>query len=249
MPRLPPVDISPQTRLRARFCPAVIDSVVTFFQSHSSSSATSWARPVSVPCPISERAIRITQVSSGFTTTQALTSVSVAVWASAAPMPTGRRIPSARPPPAAAVVTMKRRRESVMSRPLPGRGQVNRGPDALVGTTPADVRHRVVDVLVGRLCVALQECRRGHDLTGLAVAALRDIERRPRLLDGMRSIRRGALDRDDLVGRLHAADGQRAGAHQSTVEMHGAGAALRDTAAVLRARQPRLLADDPEQRC
>ena len=74
MPRLPPVPISPHTRLRARFWPGVIDSVVTFFQSHSSSSATSWARPVSVPCPISERAMRITQVSSGLTTTQALIS-------------------------------------------------------------------------------------------------------------------------------------------------------------------------------
>jgi hypothetical protein len=34
MPRLPPVPISPQTRLRARFWPAVIDSVFTFVQSH-----------------------------------------------------------------------------------------------------------------------------------------------------------------------------------------------------------------------
>ena len=38
---------------------------MTFFQSHSSSSATSCARPVMVPWPISERAMRITQVSSG----------------------------------------------------------------------------------------------------------------------------------------------------------------------------------------
>ena len=74
MPRLPPVDMSPQTRLRARFWPGVGYSVVTFDQSHSSSSATSWARPVSVPWPISERAMRITTVSSGRTTTQALTS-------------------------------------------------------------------------------------------------------------------------------------------------------------------------------
>ena len=29
MPRLPPVDMSPQARLRARFWPGVIDSVVT----------------------------------------------------------------------------------------------------------------------------------------------------------------------------------------------------------------------------
>src|SRR5213075_2203754 len=63
MPRLPPVEKSPQARLRATLCPGVGYSVVTFDQSHSSSSATSWARPVSVPWPISERAIRITTVS------------------------------------------------------------------------------------------------------------------------------------------------------------------------------------------
>ena len=45
MPRLPPVAMSRHTRLRARFWPGVGISVLTFFQSHSSSSATSWARP------------------------------------------------------------------------------------------------------------------------------------------------------------------------------------------------------------
>ena len=74
MPRLPPVEKLPQTRLRATFSPGVGYSVVTFDQSHSSSSATSWARPVSVPWPISERAMRITTVSSGLITTQALIS-------------------------------------------------------------------------------------------------------------------------------------------------------------------------------
>src|SRR4029450_12047567 len=74
MPRLPPGEKLPQTRLRARFWPGVGYSVVTFAQLHSSSSATSCASPVSDPCPISERAIRITTLSSGFTTTQALIS-------------------------------------------------------------------------------------------------------------------------------------------------------------------------------
>src|SRR5262249_4684644 len=45
MPRLPPVDMSPHTRLRATFWPGVGYSVVTFDQSHSSSSATSWSEP------------------------------------------------------------------------------------------------------------------------------------------------------------------------------------------------------------
>ena len=74
MPRLPPVEKSPHTRLRATLWPGVGYSVVTFDQSHSSSSATIWARPVRVPCPISERATRITTVSSGRITTQAVIS-------------------------------------------------------------------------------------------------------------------------------------------------------------------------------
>ncbi len=75
MPRLPPVPMSPQTRLRARFWPGVGYSVLTFFQSHSSSSATSWARPVSVPWPISERAMRMMTSSLGLMKTQAPTSL------------------------------------------------------------------------------------------------------------------------------------------------------------------------------
>src|SRR2546429_6540978 len=113
MPRLPPVAMSPQTRLRARFCPGKTCSVATFFQSHSSSSATSCARPVSVPCPISERAMRITQVLSGLTTTQALTSVPAAVAACADPT-NGSLNPSARPPPAAVELTMNLRRGKIV---------------------------------------------------------------------------------------------------------------------------------------
>ena len=66
----------------------MMPSVVTLFQSHSSSSATSCARPVSVPCPISERAMRITQVSSGLIATQMLTS------ARGAPAPAPSRTPN-----------------------------------------------------------------------------------------------------------------------------------------------------------
>src|SRR5215475_4149710 len=109
MPRLPPVPISPHTRLRARFWPGVIESVETFFQSHCSSSATSWARPVRVPCPISVRAMRIMQESSGLTTTQALTSTPAACGCAEA---VGKWKPSARPPPAAAEPTTKLRRET-----------------------------------------------------------------------------------------------------------------------------------------
>src|SRR5712691_11577708 len=252
MPRLPPVAMSPHTRLRARFWPGKTCSVATFFQSHSSSSATSWARPVSVPCPISERAMRITQVSSGLTTTQAWTSVPAfdALVASADPDPNGRRMPIAKPPPAAAVPTMNLRRERLVlfMSGLPAGGHVHRRPDALIGAAPADVGHGVVDVPVSRFRVSLQQSHRGHDLPGLAITTLRHVERRPGLLDWMRAGGRQPFDGDDLVGGLHASDGHGAGAHQRAVDVHGAGAALRDAAPILGAGQAHLLADGPQQR-
>jgi len=111
MPRLPPVEKFFQTRLRATFSPGVGYSQATLFQSHSSSSATSWQRPVSVPCPISERAMRITTLSSGWMTTQAFSSLTV--WACAAPSSKGTWKPSEKPPATAAPLTRKplRRRE------------------------------------------------------------------------------------------------------------------------------------------
>src|SRR5204862_5166346 len=202
MPRLPPVDISPHTRLRARFCPAVNCSVATFFQSHSSSSTTSWARPVIVPCPISERAIRITQVSLGFTNTQALISVPAAAAACAAAAlerPKGRLKPSARPPPAAAAERRMNLRRFMSN--LLSSGQVDRRADALIGAAAADVGHRLVDVLVGRLRVLLQQRRGSHDLSRLEVAALRHVERRPCLLHVMRAGGWKALDGDYCVAR------------------------------------------------
>ncbi len=114
MPRLPPVDMSPHTRLRARFCPGVGYSHFTLFQSHSSSSQTSWARPVSVPWPISERAMRTITSSLGLMNTQAPTSlpcVPSTPCASASPSP-GTLTPRARPPPAAAPDTRNLRRET-----------------------------------------------------------------------------------------------------------------------------------------
>src|SRR3954447_26797197 len=111
MPRLPPVEKLPQTRLRAAFSPGVGNSVVTRDQSHSSSSATSCASPVSEPWPISERAMRITTVSSGLMTTQALISgVLAASVVSAAALSNGTRNLGDRPPPIAATEAMNERR-------------------------------------------------------------------------------------------------------------------------------------------
>src|SRR4029079_12083441 len=198
MPRLPPVPISPQARLLARLRPGEMPSVVTLLQSHSSSSETSWARPVRVPCPISERAMRITQVSSGLIATQTLTSFAAPFCACA----NGTFNPSARPPPAtAAEPTMNLRRESGLPFPnviflmapslrrapgvLAAGRHVDGFTDALIGAAAADVGHRGINVAVGRPWIFLQERGRRHDLAGLTVAALRHIDRRPSLLHWM----------------------------------------------------------------
>src|ERR1019366_6724341 len=180
MPWLPPVDMLPQASLLARFTSGATYSARTLLQSASSSSATNCARPVHVPCPISDRAIRTTVVSSGLMTAQMPTAAPPPACASAGPPPPGIFQPSAKPPPAAAAATMNRRRSSLMVSlmvPPPsrvvavGRG-VDRIADALIGAAAADVRHRRVDIGVGRLGRLGQQRHRRHDLAGLAVAAL-----------------------------------------------------------------------------
>src|SRR5258706_5245011 len=110
MPRLPPVEKSPQARLRFTLSPGVGYSTTTVFQSHSSSSATSWARPVIVPWPISERTTRITVALSGRITTQTVISGEPSAARTTAGPKGGRRRPKARPPPTAAEPTMNERR-------------------------------------------------------------------------------------------------------------------------------------------
>src|SRR4051795_4102761 len=109
--------------------------------------------------------------------------------------------------------------------------------DALIGPAAADVGHRLIDVGVSRLGLFLEQRGSGHDLTGLAVAALRHVDRGPGLLHRMRGVRRETLDGDDLVGRLDAADRDRARAHHFAVDVHRAGAALGYAATVFRAGQ------------
>src|SRR4051812_44034752 len=228
MPRLPPVEKSPQARLRARFWPGVGYSVVTLAQSQSSSSATSWARPVSVPCPISDRAMRMTTASSGFTTTQALSS-STAPAGAAAVCASGARMPRVKAP-AAAETERKPRRESdaiaFMLRPSlairTGAGRaLDGGLDAVVGTAAADIGDAVADLGNAGLRRLGQQRGGGHDHAGLAVSALRHVQRHPGLLHRVAAIGREPLDGGDLLRLAHRRDWQGAGADGLAVDMHG----------------------------
>src|SRR5580700_8667497 len=120
-------------------------------------------------------------------------------------------------------------------------------PNARVGPAAADVSgHGAVDILVGRVGSFFEQRRRAHDLPGLAVAALRYFDLYPRALQGMIPLRREPFDGGDLFSR-GARYGSAAGARRPAIEVHGAGAALRYSAAILRAGQAQMLAQDPEQ--
>src|SRR5689334_16011792 len=77
---------------------------------------------------------------------------------------------------------------------------MNGGADALIRAAAADVAgHRIVDVLIGGLRFLRQQGRRRHDLSGLAIPTLRDVELEPRFLHRMRMIRGEPLDRGDFL--------------------------------------------------
>src|SRR5688572_19088354 len=209
MPALPPVDIEPQMRFLFTCSLGEAYSVETFFQSHSSSSATSWARPVRLPCPISERAMRITTRSSGWITSQWVTSTGAPparTWASAAPASENSRV---RPPPTAAEALRNSRRVVFMSSSsrLRAGERVDRLLHASVGAAAAKIADRGVDLPVGRLGRLLQQRRHRHDHAGLAIAALRNLVLDPGLLHPVKALLPEPLDRHDLL----VANGRRGG--------------------------------------
>ena len=124
---------------------------------------------------------------------------------------------------------------------------MNPGPDPVIRGAPADVAgHRVVNVAVGRVRVVGEKRRGRHDLPGLAVAALGDVELAPRLLQGMGPVGRKALDRRDggAGGRRHRHHARPDGRAR---QVHGARGALADAASELRADEAEAVAKDPEK--
>src|SRR5213594_3152011 len=216
------------------------------FQSTSSSSATICASAVPTPWPISALKMCTVTRPSGVSVIWVFGSQAESAAAVRTPTP-GSVNDSVRPTPATVVVLMKSRRSirRAMSHPLGG--ALDRAPDAQVGRAAAEVaRHGGVDVRVGRLRVFGEERGGLHDLARLAVATLGDLLGDPRELQWVLALGVQALDRRDLLaGRL--CDRHLARAHGLTVQVHGAGAALRHAAAELRPRHPQALAEYPEQ--
>jgi hypothetical protein len=86
-----------------------------------------------------------------------------------------------------------------------------------------------------------------HDLSGLTVAALRDLLGDPRELQRMLALGMQSFDGRDLPAD-RIADRNRARADRRAVEVNSAGAALADATPELRPGESEPLADDPQQR-
>src|SRR5262249_11090643 len=107
--------------------------------------------------------------------------------------------------------------------------------------------HRAVDLFFRRILVAGEQRGGLHDLTALTVAALRDIGGPPCLLHWMISVRVEPFDRcDRAAGDI--IQGGDAGAGGFTVDMDGASAAQRHSAAVFRSCKTQFVPQIPEQR-
>src|SRR5215510_6373931 len=239
---------------------ASANSVLILVQSTLSSSAISNATDVMPPWPISVCGMRSVTEPSLSITIQALISVPTAVVVDCVFEPmvaanaSGIWKPSISPPPTATEAWMNERRDRiclVMSASLCLRdfgGAADRLHDPLIGSATAKiVGHRSLDLRERRILALGDQGGGRHDLTALAIAALRDPDLHPGLLDRMRAVGREPLDVDDALANR----GQRrqlARFHRLAVDMNGAGATTRNAAPVFGAGEPDIVAQDPEER-
>src|SRR5215469_10048440 len=139
-----------------------------------------------------------------------------------------------------------------------GIGGIRRPMDGLANPLirPASAQvavHRLRDLLVGRVRILFQQRGRRHNLSCLAVAALRDILGDPCRLQDVELIGREAgagrkpLDRRNaLTGDLRQRN--RARTDGVAVDVHRAGATKSRAATEFRSGKPEGLAQDPEER-
>src|SRR5262245_37128074 len=100
------------------------------------------------------------------------------------------------------------------------RSTLDRADNAQIGAAAADIAVHVLDDLrPRRVLVARQEFRRLHDLTGLAVAALRHLLGDPGFLQRMAAVGRQAFYRGDRLA-LNERYRHGAGARRLAVDMH-----------------------------
>src|SRR5689334_8223158 len=125
---------------------------------------------------------------------------------------------------------------------------MNRFANALVRAATADVAaHGIVDVGVGGVGLLGKQRDGGHDLPGLAVAALRDVFFDPGFLNRMAAVRRKAFNGGDFLAR-DAGDRGNAGTRGFAVDVYGTGSTERHAAPELRTGHAQGVTEHPEQR-
>ena len=124
---------------------------------------------------------------------------------------------------------------------------MDRLANSRVGPAAADVAgHGVIDLGVGGLGGLGEQRSRRHDLSRLAIAALRNVDFDPGALDGMTAGRGKAFDRCDVLSG-HRRNRCDAAANCIAVNVHGTGAAERHAASEFGAGHIERVAKNPEQ--
>src|ERR1700741_3787399 len=128
-----------------------------------------------------------------------------------------------------------------------GRRRLDGRPNAPIRHATAEIpAHDRADVLVTRIRIVLEEGRCLHDLPRLAIAALRNLQFDPGLLQRMLSAWIQPFDGRDLSAR-DGADRRDAGADRPALEVHGACATHADPASKLRAFEADDVTDHPQE--
>src|ERR1700730_16652720 len=120
--------------------------------------------------------------------------------------------------------------------------------DPLVTAAAADVAgHRFNYLIVGRFWILYQQRGRLHDLPGLAIAALRDVELSPSLLNRMIAGSVEAFDGGDLAAD-HVGNRGDAGSCRFLIDDDGTRAAQPLAPAILGAGQDHLITEKTKER-
>jgi hypothetical protein len=128
-------------------------------------------------------------------------------------------------------------------------GDFNRSANPVIASAATDVpSHCAINLARAGSGSLSEQCARGHDLPGLAIATLHYIDFEPCLLQSSANPRRtNVLDRLDL-GIANVCDRQLAGALGGSVDVDRAGSAQSLAASILGANQAQLIAQHPEER-
>src|SRR6266850_768196 len=223
-------------------------STATLSKPTSSSSATIWATATSRPCPMSILPRKACTLPFGSTAIQESSSPGASAGLPALCASTSNDGAAKETTSAPEVLRNSRRSMSASLRHAALRaldGAQDRDVRAAAAFQP---RERIAQFGVGRLGVLLERGGRRHYPAVDAVAALRHAFGDIRRLQRMRLLGRAeARDSRHLLVRGRR-NGQYAGAHRLAVELHRAGAALREPATEVRIVQAKIAAQSVEQR-